>query len=79
MRAALEIIRCGKKEFTTEDTEDTEVETESQSPEALAFSLRAFSSATSGTLLQRTHVGEEFAVASGLAELVDQQFHGFDG
>ena len=29
--------------------------------------------------LQRAHIGQEFAVAAGLAELVDQQFHGFHG
>ena len=29
--------------------------------------------------LQRAHVGEEFAVSAGLAELVDQQFHCFNG
>lgn len=29
--------------------------------------------------LQRAHVGEEVAVGFGLAEFVDQKFHGFDG
>lgn len=31
------------------------------------------------TPLQRVHVLEKFGVVAGLAELVDQQFHGFHG
>ena len=40
--------------------------------------LRPFEVSNSLTL-QRAHVGEEFAVSAGFAELVDQQFHCFNG
>src|SRR5580704_17554526 len=67
-------IRCQKRlePFTTGGTG------EPQRKKGQSSWLRPFEVSNSLTL-QRAHIGEEFAVSAGFAELVDQQFHRFDG
>src|SRR5271169_2522917 len=65
------IILRGKKEITTEDTEEHRGEGKARAGALAFWSFR--------WRLQGAHIGEEFAVSSGLTELIDQQFHGFHG